>query len=439
MGGKTTVQAPVASAEEKALQREQAESLRLQKEATQSQQELTKMLMPALLQSAGFRPTYSAATAGVDVSAQKSELAKLSQQRAVLAQQVEKLKGPKGQFRGNEGAKQALDNQISALDAQSKTLQQQIDSAGGDVGGKLTGYERDPAIIAQEESQRAFQLDSLETAKKSLELQNAQLEQQLKLMPTDEDLLREKQIKDSQLALLQKQLDDANAPPSEQDLLRQGIETQLLQREQAALNGELPIDPGLLSDLSRQEKDLKDRLQQQFGPGYETSTPGIETMGDFFKNKEQILEAARRGDLSLSQQLAMGMQGSIAGGNTTNLNDVNLASRPGVNPLAVAGMGMNTAQFGMVNPAQQLASAQGISSMFNPSIAGFGSNAGGYGGAQQGFQFDRGLQFQANQFNAQQQDPFGQIFGSILGIGIGAATGGMGTAAGTSIGTRLFG
>ena len=107
--------------------------------------------------------------------------------------------------------------------------------------------------------------------------------------------------------------------------MREGIETQYLTRVQAALAGELPEDPALIAQLGEQEDALHESLRQQLGPGWQTSSPGIEAISKFEEGKFKLLDAARRGDLTLAEQLGqsrenvnlnraqMGYAGALAG------------------------------------------------------------------------------------------------------------------------------
>ena len=107
--------------------------------------------------------------------------------------------------------------------------------------------------------------------------------------------------------------------------MRAGIETQYLERVQAALAGELPEDPALIAQLGEQEDALHESLRQQLGPGWQTSSPGIEAISKFEEGKFKLLDAARRGDLTLAEQLGqsrenvnlnraqMGYAGALAG------------------------------------------------------------------------------------------------------------------------------
>lgn len=93
--------------------------------------------------------------------------------------------------------------------------------------------------------------------------------------------------------------------PDPQEDKRKEVESLLLDRSLAALKGELPVDPGLEEGLTQQEQQLRDRLSSQLGPGYETSTAGIQTMGEFFRTSEILREGARTGQLTLAEQLGI--------------------------------------------------------------------------------------------------------------------------------------
>lgn len=101
-----------------------------------------------------------------------------------------------------------------------------------------------------------------------------------------------------QLSLSQLQSEQANAP--------QSAEIQKLEgdRTLAALKGELPVDPALTRTLDEQGSTLNEQLRKQLGSGYETSDPGIRSLATFNQRKNETLESARRGDLSLADQLS---------------------------------------------------------------------------------------------------------------------------------------
>ena len=188
--------------------------------------------------------------------------------------------------------------------------------------------------------------------------------------------------------------------PSQQAIQGQqtAITGELLNREQQALEGNLPVDPALTQSLDQSEAQLHESLLQNLGPGYATSTPGIQALAKFDQNKQATLEGARRGDLTMAEQLALGMQGG------QNQNSGFLASASG----GLAGSG---AQYGQL----------------------FGQAAQGYNAPISVLDATRQEQFQANQIGVQNQQSLmtglGSGVGSLLGIG---ATMGLMPAAGSA-------
>lgn len=171
-------------------------------------------------------------------------------------------------------------------------------------------------------------------------------------------------------------IEESNDPAT---TLRKEIETGLLQRTQAALKGELPVNPALVGEISDQEKTLRETLLKELGPGFETSTAGIKALGEFGERKTQLLESARRDDLTLAEQLGI--------------------ARTGLN-------------------------RQVTSQAYN-SIAGVPGNMQGIASTVQGFnsplnwfQQNRQGQFQADSMNAQlRSQTMGQIFGGLGMLG----------------------
>ena len=90
-----------------------------------------------------------------------------------------------------------------------------------------------------------------------------------------------------------------------QPALRGDIETKLLQRSQAALAGTLPLDPSLERGLSEQQQLLQGTLAQQLGPGYATSTPGMQALATQGQRAEELRYGARTGQLTLAEQLGL--------------------------------------------------------------------------------------------------------------------------------------
>jgi hypothetical protein len=74
--------------------------------------------------------------------------------------------------------------------------------------------------------------------------------------------------------------------------------TQMMQgRLGKALGGELPDDPRLLRQLEDQEATLQERMRRQLGPGWETSSAGIEAMRQWEAYKRETLASAQEAQI----------------------------------------------------------------------------------------------------------------------------------------------
>lgn len=226
----------------------------------------------------------------------------------------------------------------------------------------------------------------------------------------------EQSLQQRQMSLLDLQMKDLIEQRTG-PLAQQNKEIQKLAnaRTLKALKGQLEIDPALERDIKSQGEALKDRLRQQFGAGYETSSPGIEALQKFEEGANVLRSQARRGELTLSEQLAASRAGidSAMGGMSLGAGGMKL---PGVDPLAAGGFAFGMQQGGQQSDAvlrQVLASPLGI--------------AGGLGQVASGFQMpigsymnDRQMQLNANIQNSQNSmaglGALGSIFGGLLAL-----------------------
>ena len=131
--------------------------------------------------------------------------------------------------------------------------------------------------------------------------------------------------------------------PDELGGLRKGIEKSFLERSQAALEGKLPVNPALLRDIERQRTTLRERYRRNLGPGFETSTPYEEAQREQEESIEAILEGARRGDLTLAEQLGISRQQAT---DTQLANMLNRATGAQSYPFAGSGYGSLASLFG---------------------------------------------------------------------------------------------
>lgn len=223
---------------------------------------------------------------------------------------------------------------------------------------------------------------------------------------------RQLKLLDLQLQQLQEELD----PTTEEGMRKKEIDKLLQERTLKALKGELEIDPALERDLAKQEETLRDTLRAQLGPGYETSSPGIEALQAYQEGANVLRSQARRGELTLSEQLSMARQGiDVALGN--QVLSASQAPMPGVDPLGAGGFSFGVNR---TTAANDMTLAQLIS-------GGNMSIAGGLGQVAAGFQMpigtmqrDREMQLQASIANSQNNmaglGALGSVFGSILGL-----------------------
>ena len=81
--------------------------------------------------------------------------------------------------------------------------------------------------------------------------------------------------------------------------------TQLINEQLvSALEGNLPVNPALRRQFERQEEQLKANLRRQLGPGFETTSAGIEALSQFQQTKGDVFETARRQDINSLSAIA---------------------------------------------------------------------------------------------------------------------------------------
>ena len=195
--------------------------------------------------------------------------------------------------------------------------------------------------------------------------------------------------------------------PDPHQALRSDIETQLLQRSQKALRGELEVDPGLERGIAQNLRLTRQAGLQQVGPGWETSTPGIQAMAEQGQRAEELRYGARTGQLTLAEQLGLQRE--------------------------QANEARQSRQFQQLGGAFGLPGTRGAgTSNYLSSL----SQALGLG------QRERQGQFQANQFNAQQPSFMSEmlgILGPLSGMAVGSFLGPFGAAVGGQAGKSVAG
>jgi hypothetical protein len=161
----------------------------------------------------------------------------------------------------------------------------------------MGGSSKPPAPTAEERALQKAQADLLNEQR---DIVRAQREQQKVLLPflADQEGYDITLDDDGNIKTIGKRYNRAED-------LRNQLDEGLAERSLKALKGELDVDPALEDALKEQETNLRERLKHQFGAGYETSTPGVDALGEFGKNAEMLRAGARRGELTLSEQLGI--------------------------------------------------------------------------------------------------------------------------------------
>jgi hypothetical protein len=178
--------------------------------------------------------------------------------------------------------------------------------------------------------------------------------------------------------------------PDELDPLRKDIEKGYLERSQKALKGELDVDPALERGIAESRQSLEQSLAQQLGPGYATSTPGVQALAEASSRANELRASARRGEMTLAEGLGLARGDANARGLQQQL--ANLAGA-----FQVPGAGFGNS----VGALNSLGQALGL-----------------YGGQRQ-------MQLQHRMFNAQQPG-FMDFLGQLLLSAVGGAAGGAG-------------
>lgn len=80
------------------------------------------------------------------------------------------------------------------------------------------------------------------------------------------------------------------------------MNTAYLDRYQKALKGELPVDPTLERALTENKKTLQESMLKKLGPGWETSTSGLQALAEYDKRAEELRSAARQGTITEGEQ-----------------------------------------------------------------------------------------------------------------------------------------
>lgn len=356
MGKGSSVKYPQPTQEERGLQQQQGELLTLQAEALKRGATGQQALEPYLYQQMGLTPQYDAQGTVIGFTPDPQFQAQQPMLRDLAVAQT--------QYGGEQlGAQRGL------LPYQTEAARQQLALQGGQAG---FGQE-------QLAAQRAMQPQLLA-----------------------EMGLRE--IRDAEGNVTG--FEDVPDPMRERSQEIQRLEEE---RSLAALRGELPPDPALMRDLAERESLTREGLRRQLGGGYATTTAGSEALGRFEEARGMELDAARRRDLTLAEQLGLARQGA-----TLTQDQNRQALMQGVRPqsfmqAATLGGAFGGGAGGTGLPGGGL-NAPGFSGAGN-----FGDVFSGFNQVMGTLGQWRGNQFQAAVSNQQSKDAQNAQYGQIAG------------------------
>jgi hypothetical protein len=97
--------------------------------------------------------------------------------------------------------------------------------------------------------------------------------------------------------------------PTSPEAQARTLSGQYLTQAQQALTGQASIDPTITRQLDEQERALNQRLQNELGPGYATTTAGQQALSDFSKRKSEAIYSSNQDLAQRSTQGYQGLQG----------------------------------------------------------------------------------------------------------------------------------
>lgn len=423
----TKVAAPEMTPEERRLLQEQTATLSQQRQTVEEQQSIQNLLMPLLLQSQGFIPEMdeNGKIIGFSQDPGRAE-GEAAQRQGQLELQNQQLTLGKAE----------LDQLIANQPALAELLQQQITGQG--TQNEISNVNLQTLLDLQPQLKEITQ-GQVENQGIQTELLQGQLETFQSNQPILDELFgKQAGVAGQQADELSFQLDELlnNRDPAQAGL-RSDINTQLLERTLSALEGNIDVSPTLTRGLDEERTRLVDRLRQQLGTGFETSTPGIEALNMFDLRAQELKENERRGMITDFQNLNIQAKGSqdntlaaLLGTRTAGAPSIPTGgfSSPGSLDSILAAGGtstFNAPQFGGLQFANPNASgnAANFAQMGLATAQGFGGTAAGFSNPLSLLQGDRNMQLQADIQNSQASGMLGSMLGGVLGQSLGTVSG----------------
>lgn len=294
----------------------------------------------------------------------------------------------------------------SLYPAYGEMLQQQLG-----LGQQALGLDQATLdyMKSTQDSQQAYQTQQLELEKTAQRLNKQIIEGQLSMQEAQQEY-QNKQLQLAQEA--QQSLSDyLNQEPSAYQKRLEEVGLLQADRIEKALKGELPVSSATTQAYQEDKKQMAESLSRRLGSGWETSTPGIQSMNDLEQKWEVIKDQERRGEIASgmgSLYQGIGLSSALGGQNYNQLMGLSSYS-----PTGLLSSNYNT-QGLYANPYTGMSGISG----------GYSGLAGQYSSALQPYQYYSGLMNQANIVNAQSSAQaqsglfggLGSMFGTIGGI-----------------------
>lgn len=212
----------------------------------------------------------------------------------------------------------ALEAQTAQLENLTKIQQAQFAQFQRFEPAQLQAFETQAELarLAADEARKAapFQLQSIELGQKGLEAQTELLQL------SREDATRRAQLEKLTLPLAleaagKKPVFDAagnivsledipGTPRTELQNLQEQFALESTRESLRGIRGEVPVGDLFENRIEQDRRALNERLRRQLGPGYETSSPGIEALSAFEARANEARENIRFGRLSQSASLS---------------------------------------------------------------------------------------------------------------------------------------
>lgn len=247
-------------------------------------------------------------------------------------------------------------------------------AAGSAVVGAVEGANAASAKGKAGQAQEAFAREQLDFAK----------QQQVKVEAAAEPSAQE-------LAQLQKQIDVTDKAVSRQEELLKAVDPALIEASQQALKllkGEASSATQPLERArARQRQQLENRLREQLGPGFETSSAGIEALGRFDTETADSIQGAQQQALGgITNFLASSSKFRPDVGQMVSMTAIPQSTIADIarRKTAAAAGGLNVAQMGLGQTgamgSADMAAAYGHEAAAS-AAAGFGKIGGAVAGA----------------------------------------------------------